>query len=534
MGGGRGSGQRAGLDIDGSARMSHWNHLLQAALVGTSRQPVPAAEGMPGEFAGLLQALQGGLPEHAQGHLLRAAGAVAVGRRAGFIAPSLSPSDAAAATADDRAELEEPALQAAIADALDNGPLRLQHEALAAVAAAGLRLPHSLLPTALDAGRRSTELRCAVVPALGERGLWLAARNDDWRYAAGASEQADAQTRWDEGSLEQRRAVLAEQRRDDPAGARARLAAELQQLPAKDRATLLAALAEHLGPDDEALIDAQLKDRARDVRQAAAELLQRLPASAHVQRVTAFLSPLLKQAGGAWRIDAPEAADARWKDDAIDPARPTHDSLGERAWWLYQLVRQMPLAWWSAHTGMAPAALLDWAAKGDWNDALVRGWNDAVIAAPDFDWCDAMLERPRAQRGWVGQLLALLPRSRRERHWIAELGTSDNGLHDVVGFADQACAPGDTPSAELCARLAAALRARVEAGALVNDYMLRQVLTSAAALLHPSALRTLADLPRAADETPGTSNALADTARIVRARQLFHTLSSSLSSQGRP
>lgn len=511
--------------------MSHWNQLLQAALVGTSRQPVPAAEGMPGEFAVLLHALQAG---EAQGHLLRAAGVLAVGRRAGFIAPGLSPSDAPVAGADERSELKEPLLQAAIADALVNGPLRLQHEALAAVATAGLRLPHGLLPTALDAGRRSIELRAAVVPALGERGLWLAARNDDWRYAAGASEQADAQTRWDEGNLEQRRAVLVEQRRTDPAGARARLAAELQQLPAKDRATLLAALTVNLGLDDEALIDAQLKDRARDVRQAAAELLQRLPGSAHVQRVAAFLSPLLTQAGALWRIDAPEAADARWKDDAIDPVRPTHDNLGERAWWLYQLVRQLPLAWWTARTGMTPAALLDWAAQGDWNDALLRGWNDAVAAAPDFDWCDAMLDRPRTQRAWTGQLLALLPRGRRERHWLAELGEDGSGLHEVVGFADQACAPGETPSPELSARLAAALRTRVGAGALVNDYVLRQVLTSAAALLHPSALHALADLPRAADETPGTANALADTARIVRARQLFHTLSSSSPSQGRP
>ncbi|HEX7865692.1 MAG TPA: DUF5691 domain-containing protein, partial [Variovorax sp.] len=291
--------------------------------------------------------------------------------------------------------------------------------------------------------------------------------------------------------------------------------------------TLLGALAENLGPDDEALLDAQLKDRARDVRQAAVELLQRLPGSAHAGRIAAFLSPLLKQEGGAWRIDAPEAADPRWKDDAIDPARPAHEGLGDRAWWLYQLVRQAPLSWWTARIGLTPSALLDWAARGDWKDALLRGWNDAVLAAPDFDWCDAMLDRPRAQRAWVGQLLALLPRGRRERHWIAELGDSGNGVQEVVGFADQACAPGETPSAELSARLAAALRTRVEAGALVNDYMLRQVLTSAAALLHPSTLPALADLPRAADETPGTGNALADTARIVRARQLFLALSSS-------
>lgn len=513
--------------------MSQWNSLLQTALVGTARQPVPPAEGMAGEFAGLLQAIQGG---EAQGQLLRAAGAMAIGRRAGFVAPGLSPSDAPVAVADERPVLSEPGLQAAVADALASGPLRLQHEGLAALAAAGLRLPHNLLPTALDAGRRAIDLRPAVIPALGERGLWLAARNDDWRYAAGASEQADAQTRWDEGSLEQRRVVLIEQRRDDPAAARARLAAELPQLPAKERAALLGALAENIGPDDEALLDAQLKDRARDVRQAAVELLQRLPGSAHVQRIEAFLAPLLSQEGGSWQLKAPEAADPRWKDDAIDAVRPTHESLGERAWWLYQLVRQAPVSWWTARTGMTPAALLDWAAEGDWKDALLRGWNDAILAAPDFDWCDAMLDRPRSQRAWVGQLLALLPRERRERHWARELGDSGNGVQEVIAFADQACAPGETPSAELSRKLAAALRLRVERGDLVNDYVLRQVLGNAAALLHADALHLLADLPRAAEESPGLASALSDTARIVRARQLFSTLLPlpTSSSQGRP
>ncbi|MET3376757.1 hypothetical protein ABIC89_005837 [Variovorax boronicumulans] len=520
--------------------MSHWNTLLQTALVGTARQPVPAADGMAGDFGALLQALQQPT-DSAQGVLLRVAGAVAVGRRAGFVAPGLPADDASPAANDTCPALGDPALLAVIADALAAGPQRLQHEVLAVLAAAGWRLPPSLLPAALDAGRRDTALRPAVVLALGERGRWLAARNDDWRYAVGASAQADSQTRWDEGSIDQRRAVLAEQRRDDPAGARERLAAELPQLPAKERAELLGALAENLGPDDEALLEAQLKDRARDVRQTVVELLQRLPASAHVRRVEAFLAPLLSSQGATWQLNAPEAADPRWKDDAIDAARPTHDSLGERAWWLYQLVRQMPLAWWTARTGLTPAALLDWAAKGDWHDALLRGWNEAVLAAPDFDWCDALLDRPRAHRGGVGPLLALLPRDRRERHWATQLGDAGQGVQDVVAFADQASAPGDTPSAALSLRIAQALRMRVERGDLVNDYVLRQVLGTAAALLHLDALPLLADLPRAAEESPGLANALADTARIVRARRLVATLPSSssssslsTSSQGRP
>ena len=61
--------------------------------------------------------------------------------------------------------------------------------------------------------------------------------------------------------------------------------------------------------------------------------------------------------------DAPRAADPEWSSAAIDVARPQNDALGERAWWLYQLVRQVPLRWWCEHTGMDAAALLAWAAK---------------------------------------------------------------------------------------------------------------------------------------------------------------------------
>ena len=179
-------------------------------------------------------------------------------------------------------------------------------------------------------------------------------------------------------------------------------------------------------------------DRSREVRQAALGLLLRLPASAHVGRAIARLEPLLKQERvllrKRWVIDAPPAAGADWNDDNLDAARPKNESLGERAWWLCQLVRQVPLSWWTRHTGMTAAELNAWAGETDWREALWRGWRDVLHRAPDASWCEAFLDRwpstlPAGDRDAV---LSLLPPAARERHWQQQLIASSASIAAVV------------------------------------------------------------------------------------------------------
>ena len=54
--------------------------------------------------------------------------------------------------------------------------------------------------------------------------------------------------------------------------------------------------------------------------------------------------------------------DDPFKTDWPDGERPRHESLGQRAWLLFQMVRRSPLGWWTQHTGLSPAELL--AAEG--------------------------------------------------------------------------------------------------------------------------------------------------------------------------
>ena len=509
--------------------------LLAAAMIGTERQPLawPAATDPVGA---LLADAVATAPAPAIG-LLRCAAAIAVCAQAGARGTPAQPLPEPAA-AEPRPALQDAAALAGLDVTLRDGPPRLQQELLQQLGDAGLRLPPHLLPVALDLGRRQAALRPALTPVLGERGRWLAAHNEHWRHALGAAEAGSADTRWTDGSLEQRRALLAEERQRDPAAARERLQAALPELPARERAELLAALAEGLSPADEPLLDSLRADRGREVRAAAFTLLQRLPGSAHAGRARTRLAALLtRDVSGSWRIEPPAAADADWPADGIDATRPKHESLGERAWWLHQLVRQVPPAWWTRHTGLDPAALLTWARGTDWAEALLRGWLEALRNMPDTAWCDALLNAwPAGQlRESPATVLSWLPRDRREHHWQRQLRGEWHGgavgLTELLAQLLPACAAGETLSPALSQALAAAVLDALRAQRLHNDYTLRAYLPELACVLHADALPALQPLPRSADETPALADTLATLERVIATRCRFHHLFVPLSAE---
>ncbi len=501
--------------------MTAWAALLPPALVGTEHHvgAWPPAGAWPSEVGALVAQAARSSPSRATGLLRTAAVLAVVQGAAEFGSPFAGALPAAAG---------DEALPAAAPDPLHawllrEGPSRTQHELLALLAARAQRLPEAWLPTALDLGRRSMALRGPVAAVLGARGAWLAAQRDDWHWALGSGAVDDEQ-RWTDGTLEQRVDLLRRQRAHAPAAARTRLAAALPELPASERAELLATLAVGLCGDDEALLESALSDRSREVRQAAAALLLRLPASAFVERAIARIEPLLRQEpagrGGRWVIEPP--ADV----GALDPPRPKHESLGDRAWWLYQAARQLPLVWWVQRTGLEAAALIRWADAGDWAEALHRAWRDVLRCAPEPAWCSAFVRAwPRgAGRDERTQVLALLPLAEREEHW--RLTLERDGLSDaLLAQLGPGCPPSQHLSATLSRELVAALPQRGVARPLSQDWPLREALPEIAALLHPDVLPALQALPTRLlrdDDSASVAELLHRAQRIAAARATLH------------
>jgi hypothetical protein len=554
---------------------SYWQTLLPAAMVGTDKMAFssPALSGPVGALLAQIQA-QAASPTLA---LLQTAGVLAVCERAArqgtaraAPVPNAAPAtdvapDTAAALAPDAAApgttpaantaapgstpapnaaapetapaLEAKSLQISLRWALTDAPLRLQIELLQRLSAAGLRLPASLLPLALEAGQRNVALRPALLAVLAERGRWLARQNSAWRYAESAAADAPLETRWSEGSLTQRVELLRQERQHDPASARERLKTALPDLPAKERAELAAVLIEGLSMDDEALLTALCKDRGNDVRQTARALLVQLPDSAATQRAIARLQPCLEKQstlksllGATWKIDAPQAAASDWKADGLEAQRPKHESLGERAWWLYQLARQVPLAWWETHTGLTPAALLQWAAKDDWSESLVRAWFELLRMAPSTAWCQAFLNHwpENALRETPATVLALLAPAEREPYWIRTLQSKESskkGFINVISQVMQACPPGVHVSQPLSELLVNTLQdCLLDERVIQQQHSLAHHLSELCCVLHPGALPAWESLPRLEHEPYWLTQPLNNCLQPVAARLAFATL----------
>ncbi len=366
--------------------MSGWPDLVSVALLGTGRRDPPVLT--EPALAGLAS---GGSSEE---RLLSAAGALAVLRRAGRLAPPAPPLPGPAPA--ESLPACGPAAAYRLTLLLDDHRTLLP-EWLRAVARRGLRVPAEWLPDLLETATANQALRGEVEPVLGERGSWLAVQAPRWGWAAPLpATEREREALWLTGTRPQRHRLFAVLRRARPDEARQLLERGLSREEAADRAWFTAALGEGLAPADEPLLESALDDRRHEVRAAAARLLARLPGSAFARRMTERTVPLVRLEGGIRRrlqVALPADLDEPTARDAIMRRPPR--GTGERAWWLIQLVASTPLSAWEA-VGLSPELAARLAAAGDPEDPLRRGFAAAAEAQRDPRWAAALLgDEPR-------------------------------------------------------------------------------------------------------------------------------------------
>jgi hypothetical protein len=436
---------------------------VRAALLGTANAPGPHLTETP------VDSLLEPVAVDGEKRLLLAAGASSVYLQAGR-----KPARAAAlpepAPEDPRPACGS-AVTAVLRELLSGEHRILLTEACSRMAAAGLRLPPELLPAALAV---PATFRPAIRQVLGERGRWLARFNETGTWARtqsleDASADAlspDSERIWEEGSLDERVAVLRRVRAVDPALARSWLAPVLSKEKAEPRSRLLSTLETGLGPDDEELLETSLDDRSAQVRSAAGLLLARLPGSACARRLRERADALLsaeegKPAAGMWgrvaalvsgggaafrlTVEPPKEVDRSWERDGL-PTNPPQ-GMGQRAFWLVQALSRVPPAHWVERFGRGPAELLAAAARdSEWGGAVVEGWALAAIGFGAEDWAAPLWDfgrgksAPAELKELLPQLVDVMPPAEREPR-IEQLLASPPADEPLVRYLEQVPAP---------------------------------------------------------------------------------------------
>ncbi|GAA4560057.1 DUF5691 domain-containing protein [Planotetraspora kaengkrachanensis] len=278
---------------------------------------------------------------------------------------------------------------------------RLLPEWLEAAAAVGVRVPAQLIPGLLDLGARDRSIRSHLGALSGARGRWLAELNSSWQYLLAEAAGVPSGDVWEFGTSGDRRAYLTASRAADPGQARELLEQGWDKETPEDRAAFVLVLSDGLGMDDEPFLEAALDDRRREVRQAAADLLTRLPESRLARRMTERSARLLVVDGGGLRAEPPKACDSTMERDGVRPRPPA--GTAQRGWWLQQVIARTPLAFWTVHLGRSPEDVVR-SKIGDWAREVAMGWTRAAILQHDPRWARALFEVEP-----LTDLLAVLP-----------------------------------------------------------------------------------------------------------------------------
>jgi len=423
---------------------SLWQEVSVAALLGTQRRPFDPSAG-----AGALDPLlyedardvpPGASPDasaqaentpgapSAERLLLRAAALASLHRRAGRLPPLKSITLPPPAPDEEwpRCSFQAGRILRQILD----GRLALLPEWIETAAAAHQRVPEEHLPALLDQHKALQSLRRVALPVLGARGRWLAVQNPDWSAHAsstgafasssgaltstsGALASTNFDQAWTEGSRQERLAYLEDLRARDPAAARDLLAAAWTGEAPAERLAFLRILAGGLSLADEPFLESILDDRRKDVRQAAAGLLGRLPDSGLAQRMLARACVLVRWKAGLLRstidVALPENIDPSMLRDGVDPRPPAGSSFGEKAWCFIQILSCVPPGAWCSAWNKRPQQILDTVRKHEWEAALLEGWQEAALRAHDAEWLEALVNHAY-RNGEQKRLMDLFPR----------------------------------------------------------------------------------------------------------------------------
>jgi len=268
------------------------------------------------------------------------------------------------------------------------------------------RVPHRLLPALLSLADSKPGVAEHLQPAIGTRGMWLQNLRRSRSGAAPHGPPAEPAGP-DPSDVEQLR-------HSRTAEAREQLDLDWESLGARERAARLGALAVNIQPEDEELLERALDDPAKSVREVAASLLDRLPASARAGRMAARLQPLLHSKGVLRKqldVDLPPAPDAAALRDGIapDPRNGEPDRLAR----LDAIIRGAPLEVWTTASGRSPSATLALLGK---ESRVINTIAATAALRADLEWIRALLD-VRTEP----QLISSLPADERERFLVQHL-----------------------------------------------------------------------------------------------------------------
>lgn len=505
-----------------------------------SERKAPALPNHAGELGDLCQKIMGS-NDAVETQILRIAASLHLYSQAGYTPSRANPLILEKSLTEEYQAITDENLMQAFQQIIEDGPVSLMHIPLITLIQKQTLLAPGLLPAVFDLAIQSPEIKPYLPKVMGNRGRWLLKAHPEWNAQLFADDQLKDED-WQEGSFQQSIVYIQQLRALDANKARELIAARLPELDARQRSELIEATSIQLSASDESFLESLLKDRSKEVRNKAANFLTLIPDSQFVHRAGSRMAPLLiaekKLFRKHWSIDIPDQFNAAWAQDTIEEKRPQSESLGQKAWWFYQMVLTLPLHWWEKTLEFSAKDCLQWAKESDWQEALLRAWHEACLREKNSTWAEAFLQMgstknfnlditrlidclalPKRQDWWLSLLKDKYAQEHRQAiiSWICHFLVQEYQNHQQLN----SLALQDSFLQKLMSYLSTYLFSSESRW----DYVFRPIYLQMLCLIPQSVLsETIKLWPTQVEPNSATEELLAKAHRIVRIRTLFHQL----------
>jgi hypothetical protein len=127
-------------------------------------------------------------------------------------------------------------------------------------------------------------------------------------------------------------------------------------------------------------------------------------------------------------ITLPEACDKAMQRDGVEP-KPRIHGVGEKAWWLQQILGLIPPKVWERGSGWTISELIEAAERSEWKLLLFEAWTEAALRFRDEEWAGVLINVVALQSR--ADLLFRVLSSDRQEAVIADELKDDPSLNSV-------------------------------------------------------------------------------------------------------
>lgn len=266
--------------------MEFWNNVIHTALLGTDKQQILPDNLPPPLSAIAMQLLQ--QPGSKEDHFLQIAAVAYNYRQAGITAKKEDVNMPKAA--DETVPYCNESARQILKDILTEESIPLLLLWLQTCTGHNQLLTPEFLPLVLETGVTNKLLRPLIIACGGQRAVWLSQFNAAWNYSSDAGNEE----LWQTGTPDQRKTVIHQLRRENPALALQWIQESWQQEDAATKTDLIKALATGLGENDIAFLESIAAEKSKKVKDEALLLLKKIPAAAIVQQYRHALQQMLR------------------------------------------------------------------------------------------------------------------------------------------------------------------------------------------------------------------------------------------------